>query len=160
MKIEKDAVKRANPIERVIPELLGEHALEVGDELKVRCPWHEDKRPSLRVNPSKAVWRCDPCNIGGDVYAFVERFNRCDFREALAWLAKAKNIDPKTPVRDYRLHDRLSDLPFLHTMAIAALEAAGLNSLAQRMQGWGSVQAMDRLNLDGLLALWQPPLGN
>jgi len=43
---------------------------------------------------------------------------------------------------------------------IAALEAAGLNSLAQRMHGWGSVQAMDRLNLDGLLALWQPPLGN
>ena len=83
-----------------------------------------------------------------------------DERAALAWLAKAKNIDPKTPVRDYRLHDRLSDLPFLHTMAIAALEAAGLNSLAQRMQGWGSVQAMDRLNLDGLLALWQPPLGN
>jgi protease-4 len=83
-----------------------------------------------------------------------------DERAALAWLAKAKNIDPKTPVRDYRLHDRLSDLPFLHTMVIAALEAAGLNSLAQRMQGWGSVQAMDRLNLDGLLALWQPPLGN
>jgi protease IV len=83
-----------------------------------------------------------------------------DERAALAWLAKAKNIDPKTPVRDYRLHDRLSDLPFLYTMVIAALEAAGLNSLAQRMQGWGSVQAMDRLNLDGLLALWQPPLGN
>src|SRR5580692_6782483 len=52
-----------------------------------------------------------------------------DERAALAWLAKAKNIDPKTPVRDYRLHDRLSDLPFLHTMVIAALEAAGLNSL-------------------------------
>src|SRR5438105_8735221 len=83
-----------------------------------------------------------------------------DERAALAWLAKAKNIDPKTPVRDYRLHDRLSDLPFLHTMAMAALEAARLNSLAQRMQGWGSVQAMDRLNLDGLLALWQPALGN
>src|ERR1700676_1690189 len=92
MKIENDAVKRANPIERVIPELLGEHALEVGDELKVRCPWHEDKRPSLRVNPSKGVGGCDPCNIGGDVYAFVERFNRCDFREALAWLANRAGL--------------------------------------------------------------------
>jgi len=83
-----------------------------------------------------------------------------DERNALAWLAKAKNIDPKTPVSDYRLRGRLSDLPFLHTMAISALEAVGLNAFAQRIQSWGSVQAVDRLNLDGLLALWQPPLGN
>src|SRR6266498_1683265 len=48
-----------------------------------------------------------------------------DERMALAWLAKEKNIDPKTPVRDYQLHDRLSDLPFLHTLAIAAFDAAG-----------------------------------
>ena len=41
-----------------------------------------------------------------------------DERTAIAWLAKEKNIDPKTPVRDYRLRDRLSDLPFLHTAAI------------------------------------------
>jgi len=30
-----------------------------------------------------------------------------DERTAIAWLAKEKNIDPKTPVRDYRLRDRL-----------------------------------------------------
>jgi protease-4 len=83
-----------------------------------------------------------------------------DERAALAWLAKAKGIDSKTPVRDYPLHSRLSDLPFLHTMAIAALDAVGLNAFARRIEGWGSVQAMERLNLDGLLALWQPPLAN
>ncbi|HYQ19409.1 MAG TPA: signal peptide peptidase SppA, partial [Xanthobacteraceae bacterium] len=32
-----------------------------------------------------------------------------DERTAIAWLAKEKNIDPKTPVRDYRLRDRLGD---------------------------------------------------
>src|SRR6266487_543031 len=36
-----------------------------------------------------------------------------DEKTAVAWLAKTKNIDTKTPVRDYRLRDRLSDLPFL-----------------------------------------------
>ena len=30
-----------------------------------------------------------------------------DEKTAVAWLAKEKNIDPKTPVRDYRLRDRL-----------------------------------------------------
>jgi protease IV len=83
-----------------------------------------------------------------------------DERAAVAWLAKEKNIDPKTPVRDYRLRDRLSDLPFLHTAAIVTLDAVGLSSFARRLEEWGAVQAMERLSLDGLLALWHPPVAN
>jgi protease IV len=82
-----------------------------------------------------------------------------DERAAVAWLAKEKNIDPKTPVRDYRLRDRLSDLPFLHT-AVSVLDTLGLGTLARRMEGWGAVQAVERLSLDGLLALWHPPAAN
>jgi len=83
-----------------------------------------------------------------------------DERAAIAWLAKEKNIDPKTPVHDYRLRDRLGDLPFLHTAAIAVLEAAGLGTVARRVEEWGAAQAIDRLSLDGLLALWHPPVAN
>ena len=60
-----------------------------------------------------------------------------DERTALAWLAKEKNIDPKTPVRDYRLRDRLSDLPFLHTAAIAMLDAVGLRLVRAAPRGVG-----------------------
>jgi protease-4 len=83
-----------------------------------------------------------------------------DEQTAVAWLAKEKNIDPKTPIRDYRLRDRLGDLPFLHTAVMTTLEAMGLNSFARRLEEWGAVQAMERLNLDGLLALWHPPTAN
>ena len=83
-----------------------------------------------------------------------------DERTAVAWLAKEKNIDPKTPVRDYRLRDRFSDLPFLHTAAVTTLDALGLSSIARRLEEWGAVQAIERLNLDGLLALWHPPHAN
>jgi protease-4 len=83
-----------------------------------------------------------------------------DEKTAVAWLAKEKNIDPNTPVRDYRLRDRLGDLPFLHTAVVATLDAVGLGSLARRLEEWGAVQAMERLNLDGLLALWHPPIAN
>ena len=83
-----------------------------------------------------------------------------DERTALAWLANEKKIDPDTPVRDYRLRDRLSDLPFLHTTAIAVLEVAGLGSWARHIEEWGAVQAVERLSLDGLLALWHPPVAN
>ena len=83
-----------------------------------------------------------------------------DERAAIAWLAKEKNIDPKTPVRDYRLRDRLADLPFLHTAVVTGLDVVGLGSFARRLEEWGAVQAIERLNLDGLLALWHPPTAN
>ena len=83
-----------------------------------------------------------------------------DERTAIAWLAKEKNIDPKTPVRDYRLRDRLGDLPFLHTAIVTSLDAVGLGLFARRFEDWGAVQAIERLNLDGLLALWHPPTAN
>ncbi len=83
-----------------------------------------------------------------------------DERTAIAWLAKEKNVDPNTPVRDYRLRDRFGDLPFLHTAAVRALDGLGLTALARRLEEWGAVQAIERLNLDGLLALWHPPVTN
>jgi protease-4 len=83
-----------------------------------------------------------------------------DEQAALAWLAKEKSIDPKTPVRDYPLTPRFGDLPFLHVAALGLLDAVGFNALAERFRDLGAVQAMDRLNLDGLLALWHPPLNN
>jgi len=83
-----------------------------------------------------------------------------DERAAIAWLAKEKNIDPKTPVRDYKLRDRLGDLPFLHTAAIALLDTVGFGALARRIEEWGALQAVERLSLDGLLALWHPPVAN
>jgi protease-4 len=79
-----------------------------------------------------------------------------DEQTGIAWLAKEKNVDPKTRVRDYSLHDRLSDLPFLHTAVRALLGAAGFGTLSQHLDEWGAVQTVDRLNLDGLLALWHP----
>jgi protease-4 len=79
-----------------------------------------------------------------------------DERTALAWLAKEKNVDTTLPVRNYELNSRFGDLPFLHAAAVAMLDAAGLNVLAQRLDTLGAVDAVERFNLDGLLALWHP----
>lgn len=79
---------------------------------------------------------------------------------AVDWLSKEKGIDPKTPVRDYRLSPRFSDLPFLHTAVAGLLDAVGLRAFAERFKEWGAVQAVERLNLDGLVALWHPSTAN
>ncbi len=83
-----------------------------------------------------------------------------DEKTAIAWLAKDKSIDAKLPVRDYQLNSRFTDLPFLHAVAAALLDAVGLTRLARGLQEWGTIQAVERLNLDGLLALWHPAPAN
>ena len=79
-------------------------------------------------------------------------------KTAVAWLEKEKGIKADTPVRDWQLKPRFSDLSMLHLATAVILDAVGLNSVAQRIEG--SVLAIERLNLDGLLALWHPPSGN
>jgi len=83
-----------------------------------------------------------------------------DERAALAWLAKEKSVDAKLPVRDYELHNRFSDLPFLHAAAVAGLNVIGLSGLARELGDLDTVAAMDGINLDGLLALWHPAGAN
>ena len=60
------------------------------------CPWHDDSRPSLQVNQERQTFRCWVCDIGGDVFNFVMRMERIEFREALEQLADRAGIQLPT----------------------------------------------------------------
>jgi protease-4 len=81
-------------------------------------------------------------------------------QEAVDWLAKTSSINPKTPVRDWRLHPRFSELSFLHLAATRMLGGLGLGALAQDFEIAGVLQTAEKLNLDGLLMVWHPSAGN
>jgi len=54
-----------------------------------QCPFHNDTRPSLSVNPDKGVFHCFGCGTAGDSLAFVMRKTGLPFPEALdeaTWL--------------------------------------------------------------------------
>jgi protease-4 len=81
-------------------------------------------------------------------------------QEAIDWLEKSNKIDPKTPVRDWRLHPRFSQFSLLHLGMAKVLDGLGLGSLAPTFEMAGALQAVEKLNLDGLLMLWHPSAGN
>src|SRR5262249_34886190 len=81
-------------------------------------------------------------------------------QEAIDWLAKTSKIDPKTPVHDWRLHPRFTELSFLHLGVAKMLDIVGLGALAHDLGTSGALQAAEKLNLDGMLALWHPSAGN
>jgi protease IV len=79
-----------------------------------------------------------------------------DEKAAVAWLVAQKNVKKDLPVRDYKLSPRFGDLTFLRTTASIALDALGFNAIARQVEQTGLTQAVDRLGLDGMLALWHP----
>ena len=79
-----------------------------------------------------------------------------DEKTAVEWLVANKNVKKDLPVRDYKLQPRFGDLTFLRTMASVTLDALGLTTIARNIEQSGVTQAVDRLALDGMLALWQP----
>ena len=77
-------------------------------------------------------------------------------KTALIWLEKEKKVPADTPVRDYAA-TALQRTLLPASWRAWSFEAIGLNAIAHRIEEWGGVQAIERLNLDGLLALWHPP---
>jgi DNA primase len=82
---EKDDIKR-----RVNIVILFEHfgiALEKkGKSLVARCPWHDDKTPSLSVDADKGLYNCFGCGESGDCFSLVEKMKGCGFKEAHSFL--------------------------------------------------------------------------
>jgi DNA primase catalytic core len=83
--LEKDDIK-----DRVdIVALFGEFGVELkqkGKNFTGRCPWHEDKTPSLSVDRDKGLYNCFGCGESGDVVTLVEKMKRLPFKEALKFL--------------------------------------------------------------------------
>ena len=50
------------------------------------CPFHEDREPSLVVTPSKNLWHCFGCGLGGGVIDWVMKADGVSFRHAVALL--------------------------------------------------------------------------
>ena len=83
-----------------------------------------------------------------------------DEKTAVAWLVSEKKVKSDLPVRDFKLEPKFSDFTFLRAAASITLDAVGLGAMARQVEQAGLAQAMDRLSLNGMLALWQPGAAN
>jgi len=80
-----------------IVDLVGSHVQlrRQGRNYVGLCPWHDDTRPSMQVNPERQSFRCWVCDIGGDVFDFVMKIEGVEFREALEMLAERAGVELK-----------------------------------------------------------------
>jgi DNA primase len=66
---------------------------KVGNRLTRRCPLHEEKTASFKVNPDTLDFHCFGCGKGGDVIQFVMEKDGISFPEALKRLADKVGVE-------------------------------------------------------------------
>ncbi|MDD4785027.1 MAG: DNA primase [Candidatus Shapirobacteria bacterium] len=56
------------------------------------CPFHGEKTPSFSVSEELQIYKCFGCGQAGDIFNFLQNYEKIDFREALEELAKLAGV--------------------------------------------------------------------
>ena len=137
-----------------IVDLIGEYVdlKRSGSNYMGLCPFHSEKTPSFSVSPSKSIFKCFGCGVGGDVITFIMKRENLSFPEAVEFLADKYNVrlseykDENKEVRDKRnrLYDinREAAMHFLENLSSSQkaqkyLKNRGLNDKTIRSYGLG-----------------------
>ncbi len=77
-----------------IVDLIGEYVdlKRSGSNYMGLCPFHSEKTPSFSVSPSKSIFKCFGCGVGGDVITFIMKRENLNFPEAVEFLAEKYNV--------------------------------------------------------------------
>lgn len=91
-----DEIRRSNDIVDVIGSYIA--LKKAGNSYRGLCPFHNDSHPSLNVSQPKQIFKCFACGKAGNVFTFVQEYEKLTFMEALKKLAERAGIT--LPERD------------------------------------------------------------
>ncbi len=118
---DKERVRQATDFVQLVAETV--ELRQRGQEFWGCCPFHGEKTPSFKVNPSTGLWHCFGCGDGGDVFSYVQRRENLDFPDAIRYLADRAGIElsedgtARRGPRKTRLMEALGEAEaFYHTM--------------------------------------------
>ena len=90
-----DKVKQQADIVRVVGDYV--RLKKSGANFTGLCPFHAEKSPSFAVHPTKQIYHCFGCGVGGDVFKFVMEMEKCAFPEAIRIVAEKCSIPIPRP---------------------------------------------------------------
>lgn len=68
-----------------------------GSNFKGLCPFHDENTASFFVTPSRGIYKCFGCGVGGNVISFFMAIESCNFPEAVRKLAERNGVEIPEP---------------------------------------------------------------
>ena len=88
-----------------------------GTNYKGLCPFHDDRNPSMMVSEQKQIFKCFVCGKGGNVFTFVQEYEKITFIEAVKKLAQRVGITVKETSNDKRAESKKTKLINIYRLA-------------------------------------------
>jgi DNA primase len=63
------------------------------DEYAAHCPLHEDKTPSLMITPSRNLFYCHSCHVGGNIVNWLMTFEHMRWNDAVDKASHLAGVD-------------------------------------------------------------------
>lgn len=57
------------------------------------CPFHDCNEATMIVTPSKNIYKCFECGVGGDVLNFLVRIKKSSYKDVILELAEQFGLD-------------------------------------------------------------------
>jgi DNA primase len=76
-----------------------------GERFTGLCPFHEERTPSFSVDPREKLYHCFGCDVGGDVFSFVEEKEGLSFPEAVERLGERYGVEVEREREDPRAEE-------------------------------------------------------
>ena len=99
---ELERLKAEIAVERLV-ESAGIALKRAGKDLLGRCPFHDDREASLVITPSKNLWHCFSCQIGGGPIDWMMKAKGVSFRHAVELLREGAVDLPVGAVKGGRI---------------------------------------------------------
>lgn len=99
--LEKDELKKKTDLVALF-QSFGIDLTKKGASYMGRCPFHDDKNPSLSVDLVKGLYHCFGCGESGDAIDLVKKMRNLSFREAVSYL----KTEASPPVRILHVSSR------------------------------------------------------
>ncbi|MBI4064018.1 MAG: DNA primase [Elusimicrobia bacterium] len=95
-------------------DLVREYARDLkksGKSWVANCPFHEEKTPSMHIDPDKGLFHCFGCKKGGDAIHFYREMENVGFKEAVedlceryglarpSWTGSSRQVSPEEKYR-------------------------------------------------------------
>lgn len=110
-----EQIRNSNDIVEVVQSYIP--LRRAGTNWRGICPFHQDTNPSLNVSQSKQIFKCFACGKAGNVFSFVQEYEKLSFIEAVKKLAQRAGIPIPESSRTTKVDTKRSQLLLVYQTA-------------------------------------------
>ncbi|MCB2224225.1 MAG: DNA primase [Actinobacteria bacterium] len=99
-----EAVRAATDLAELVAEVT--KVKRSGRSVMAVCPFHQEKTPSMSIDPARGLYHCFGCGKSGDLFRFVQETQGLEFSDAVELLARRSGITLHRDPEAARRRDR------------------------------------------------------